>query len=104
VSSSLEGTSRFELRLTNSTLSNKTLFALSNFKAINLDDTILFVGDFQINDQIKIFDMLGRLAMTHTIVRNEEQFKIFKNKLVSGLYVAQIRRLGSSQAIRFINN
>ena len=104
VSSSLEGTSRFELRLTNSTLSNETLFALSNFKAINQDDTVLFVGDFQKNDQIKIFDMLGRLAMTHTIVRNEEQFKIFKNKLVSGLYVAQIRRLGSSQAIRFINN
>jgi hypothetical protein len=104
VSSSLEGTSRFELRLTNSTLSNETLFALSNFKAINQDDTVLFVGDFQKNDQIKIFDMLGRLAMTHTIVRNEEQFKIFKNKLVSGLYVAQITRLGSSHALKFIKN
>lgn len=101
--SALEGTSRFELRLTNTTLGLESDELMTNFKAVYQNDAVILVGDFMIEDKVEIYDIMGRLTQSHTISGNHS-LEITKNKLATGLYLAKINRNGSSKNIKFIIN
>uniref|UniRef100_UPI0040472363 T9SS type A sorting domain-containing protein n=1 Tax=Polaribacter sp. TaxID=1920175 RepID=UPI0040472363 len=101
--STLEGTSRFELRLTNTTLGIESDELITNFKAIYQNHGVILVGDFMLEDKVEIYDIMGRLTQTHTIGGNHS-IEISKDELPTGVYLAKINREGNSKTIKFIIN
>jgi hypothetical protein len=101
--SNLEGTSRFELRLTNTTLGIDSDELMTNFKAVYQNDGVILVGDFNLNDKVEIYDIMGRLTQTHTIGGNQS-IEISKDELATGVYLAEINRKGNRKTIKFIIN
>jgi hypothetical protein len=101
--SNLEGISRFELRLTNTTLGIESDELITNFKAIYQNDGVVLVGDFMLDDKVEIYDIMGRLTQIHTINGNHS-IEISKNELATGVYLANINRKGNSRTIKFLIN
>ena len=101
--SNLEGISRFELRLTNTSLGLESDELMTNFKAVYQNDAVVLMGDFMIEDKVEIYDIMGRLTQSHTISGNHS-IEITKNKLATGVYLAKINRNGNSKTIKFIIN
>lgn len=101
--SNLEGISRFELRLTNTTLGIESDELITNFKAIYQNDGVVLVGDFMLDDKVEIYDIMGRLTQIHTINGNHS-IEISKNELATGVYLANINRKGNSSTIKFLIN
>ena len=101
--SNLEGISRFELRLTNTTLGLESDELMTNFKAVYQNDAVVLVGDFMIEDKVEIYDIMGRLTQSHTISGNHSII-INKDELANGVYLAKINRKGNSKTIKFIIN
>ena len=101
--STLEGTSRFELRLTNTTLGIESDELITNFKAVYQNDAVVLVGDFNLDDKVEIYDIMGRLTQAHTIKGNHS-IEISKDELATGVYLAKINRDGNSKTIKFIIN
>jgi len=99
----LEGISRFELRLTNTTLGIESDELITNFKAVYQNGGVVLVGDFMLEDKVEIFDIMGRLTQTHTISGNHS-IEITKDELATGVYLAKINREGNSKTIKFIIN
>ena len=102
--SALEGTSRFELRLANTTLGIESDELRTNFKAVYQLDKVFIKGDFEVNDKIQIYDMLGRLIVSYIINGNEDQIRVPKAQLVRGIYLAQLKRQGQMKTIKFLMN
>jgi len=101
--SNLEGISRFELRLTNTTLGIESDELVTNFKAVYQNGGVVLVGDFMIEDKVEIYDIMGRLTQSHTISGNHS-IEITKDELATGVYLAKINREGNSKTIKFIIN
>jgi len=101
--SNLEGISRFELRLTNTTLGIESDELVTNFKAVYQNDAVVLVGDFMLEDKVEIYDIMGRLTQAHTISGNHF-IEITKDELATGVYLAKINRNGNSKTIKFIIN
>jgi len=101
--SNLEGISRFELRLTNTTLGIESDELVTNFKAVYQNDAVVLVGDFMLEDKVEIYDIMGLLTQTHTIKGNHS-IEVFKDELATGVYFAKINREGNSKTIKFIIN
>ena len=101
--SALEGISRFELRLANTTLGIESDELITNFKAVYQNDAVVLVGDFMLEDKVEIFDIMGRLTQTHTIKGNHS-VEVSKDELATGVYLAKINRNGNSKTIKFIIN
>ena len=101
--SNLEGISRFELRLTNTTLGLESDELVTNFKAVYQNDAVVLVGDFMLEDKVEIYDIMGRLTQSHTIGGNHS-IEISKDELATGVYLAKINRKGNSKTIKFIIN
>jgi len=101
--SNLEGISRFELRLTNTTLGLESDELMTNFKAVYQNDGVILVGDFILEDKVEIYDIMGRLTQTHTIKGNHS-IEITKDELAIGVYLAKINREGNSKTIKLIIN
>ena len=101
--SNLEGISRFELRLTNTTLGIESDELVTNFKAVYQNDAVVLVGDFMLEDKVEIYDIMGRLTQTHTIKGNHS-IEVSKDELATGVYLAKINREGNSKTIKFIIN
>lgn len=99
----LEGISRFELRLTNTTLGIESDELVTNFKAVYQNDAVILVGDFMLEDKVEIYDIMGRLTQSHTISGNHF-IEITKDELATGVYLAKINREGNSKTIKFIIN
>ena len=99
----LEGISRFELRLTNTTLGIESDELVTNFKAVYQNGGVVLVGDFMLEDKVEIFDIMGRLTQTHTIKGNHS-VEVSKDELATGVYLAKINREGNSKTIKFIIN
>jgi len=99
----LEGISRFELRLANTTLGIESDELITNFKAVYQNDGVVLVGDFMLEDKVEIYDIMGRLTQTHTIKGNHS-VEISKDELSTGVYLAKINREGNSKTIKFIIN
>ena len=101
--SALEGTSRFELRLTNTTLGLESDELVTNFKAVYQNGGVVLVGDFMLEDKVEIYDIMGRLTQAHTISGNHS-IEVSKDELATGVYLAKINREGNSKTIKFIIN
>ena len=101
--SNLEGISRFELRLTNTTLGIESDELVTNFKAVYQNDAVVLVGDFMLEDKVEIYDIMGLLTQTHTIKGNHS-IEVSKDELATGVYLAKINREGNSKTIKFIIN
>ena len=101
--SNLEGISRFELRLTNTTLGIESDELITNFKAVYQNDVVVLVGDFMLEDKVEIYDIMGRLTQSHTISGNHS-IEITKDELATGVYLAKINRNVNSKTIKFIIN
>jgi hypothetical protein len=101
--STLEGTSRFELRLANTTLDIESDELVTNFKAVYQNGGVILVGDFIPEDKVEIYDIMGRLTQSHTISGNHS-IEITKDELATGVYLAKINRNDSSKTIKFIIN
>ena len=101
--SNLEGASRFELRLTNTTLGIESDEHVTNFKAVYQNDAVILVGDFMRDDKLEIYDIMGRLTQSHTISGNRS-IEIIKDELATGVYLAKINRNENSKTIKFIIN
>ena len=101
--SNLEGISRFELRLTNTTLGIESDELITNFKAVYQNGGVVLVGDFNLDDKVEIYDIMGRLTQSHTIGGNHS-IEINKDELANGVYLAKINRKGNSKTIKFIIN
>jgi hypothetical protein len=101
--SNLEGISRFELRLTNTTLGIDSDELMTNFKAVYQNGGVVLVGEFMLDDKVEIYDIMGRLTQTHTIDGNHS-IKISKDELATGVYLAKINKNGNSKTIKFIIN
>lgn len=101
--SNLEGISRFELRLANTTLGIESDELITNFKAVYQNGGVVLVGDFMLDDKVEIFDIMGRLTQTHTIKGNHS-IEITKEELANGVYLAKINRKGNIKTIKFIIN
>lgn len=101
--SNLEGISRFELRLTNTTLAIESDELITNFKAVYQNGGVVLVGDFMLDDKVEIYDIMGRLTQSHTISGNHS-IEITKDELATGVYLAKINREGNSKTIKFIIN
>ena len=100
----LNGSGRFELRFSNGSLGNDQPTIAEHFKAIHQFDTVLITGDFEFNDKIRIYDMLGRLTLSYTVNGNEDQIRLPKAQMARGVYLAQLNRQGEIQTIKFIIN
>ena len=94
--SNLEGISRFELRLTNTTLGIESDELITNFKAVYQNGGVVLVGDFNLDDKVEIYDIMGRLTQSHTIGGNHS-IEINKDELANGVYLAKINRKGNSK-------
>ena len=97
----LEGISRFELRLTNTTLGIESDELMMNFKAVYQNGGVVLVGDFMLDDKVEIYDIMGRLTQKYTI-SNNHSIEISKGELATGVYLAKINRKGNSETIKFI--
>ena len=100
----ISGADRFELRISNFTMSNQGLeFNNLIFKAVEGNEKITFVGDFQIGDSIEIYDFLGKRVFEKNI-DSESSLSISKNSIESGFYIANLIRNCQSKTIKFVNN
>ena len=100
----ISGTERFELRISNFTMSNQELeFNTLIFKAVEGNEKITFVGDFLVGDVIKVYDFLGKKVFEKNI-DSESSLSMSKNSIESGFYIANLIRNGQSKTIKFVNN
>ena len=100
----INGIDRFELRISNFTMSNEALeFNNLIFKVVEGNEKITFVGDFLIGDIIEVYDFLGKKVLEKNI-DSESSFSVSKNSIESGFYIANLIRNGQSKTIKFVNN
>ena len=100
----INGIDRFELRISNFTMSNQALeFNNLIFKVVEGNEKITFVGDFLIGDIIEVYDFLGKKVIEKNI-DSESSFSVSKNSIESGFYIANLIRNGQSKTIKFVNN
>lgn len=100
--STLVEASRFELRIGKSALSNRDYKYKENLRVIYSNDAVFLLGNFKPNDQIQVYDVVGRLTQSKSVADRKEKIEISKTELSKGIYVVTVQSGVIKASIKFM--